>query len=38
MHAVPKPSHHHPADPGLMKESSYPAETVVKAKYAWTEE
>jgi hypothetical protein len=38
MHAGPKPSYHHPTDPGLMKEISYPAKAIAEAKYAWAEE
>jgi hypothetical protein len=38
MHADPKPPYNHPTDPGLMKEISYPAETIAEAKYARAEE
>jgi hypothetical protein len=37
MHAAPKTSYNHPTDPSLMKQISYPAKAVVKAKNAWTE-
>ena len=38
MHAAPESSYHCPANPGLMKEISDPAEAVMEAKYTWAEE
>jgi hypothetical protein len=38
MHVAPKTSDHHPADPGLVKQVSYPAKAVMKAKDAGTKE